>query len=366
MLASAESLGGATIGWYLLAAIGLIVVNGIYVAYEFAIITARRSTFESQSVSHRLSSRMALSSMSDLSTHLAGAQLGITMASLALGYVGEPAFAAMTESLLGEWVSPEMAEIVGLVLGFGTVIFLHLVLGEMVPKNIALAAPDATMRWLVIPYRAYLRLTRPIVASLNSMANITCRLVGIEPRDELVAIHSPGELASIVGRAGEKGSIAAGRADLLQKALRFAQRPVAEIATPIHQSPTLAIGATVSQVGQSVVDTNSERIFVLYPGSTLEVGGYVHARDLLAAQATGRLRAGSPVPADMIREIITLGADQSLIVALRVLRQRGRQVGLVVDGDTPVGLVTVEELTRALVASSSLDPQSDFEPDEAP
>ena len=361
IFASGESLAGSTIGWYLVAAVGLIIVNGIYVAYEFAVITARRSTFESDAVAHRWSSRLALSSMSDLSTHLAGAQLGITMASLALGYVGEPAFAALVEKVAGGWVSPDAAEVIGLILGFGTVIFLHLVLGEMVPKNIALAAPDATMRWLVIPYRAYLRVTRPFVALLNSMANAGCRMVGIEPRDELIAVHSTGELASIVDKAGERGSITAGRAELLQSALQFAQRPVCEVATPIGDAPTLAIGATVAQVGNLVVDTGSERIFVLYPGSLLEVGGYVHARDVLAAQATGRLRAGSPVPADMIREITTLGADQSLIVALRVMRQRGRQVGLVVDGESPVGLVTVEELTRALVRPSSLVSEQDLQ-----
>jgi CBS domain containing-hemolysin-like protein len=344
--AAEEALSGTTLAWFFAAAVVLIVLNGFYVAYEFAILAAKRSTFESPPMAARPTSRAALASMSDLTMQLAGAQLGITMASLALGYVGEPAFAALIEAAIGSSLSPEVTHGTGIVVSLTVVVFLHLVIGEMAPKNIALAAPDATLRWLVVPYRAYLALVRPFVVLLNGMANAGCRLVGVQPRNELVAVHSAAELAAIVSHAGEGGSIKADSAELLSGALDFARRAVGDLATPIDELATLRLGSTVAQAERVVASSGQERVPIAGPDQRLRLIGYVHARDLVSVDAS---RRQLPLPPDLVRQMAVVRSDRSLIEVLRALRRVRRQLALVVTDGEPVGLVSVEDLIRALI-----------------
>ena len=193
MMVGVEEVDGLAIGLALAVSLGLIVLNGFYVAYEFAVLAARRATFEDDGRASRIDAA-ARASLSDVSMQLAGAQLGITIASLALGRISEPALEVLIELVLGESVSPETARLIGVSVSLGVFTVLHLIFGEMVPKNIALAAPDATLRWLVIPYRFYLFLFRPVVRLLNGMANVSSRAVGIQPRDELKSVHTASEL----------------------------------------------------------------------------------------------------------------------------------------------------------------------------
>lgn len=347
VVASEEALTGSVLMWFFVAALALIALNAFYVAYEFAILAARRSTFESSPVAGTRTGRAALAAMSDLSMQLAGAQLGITMASLALGYVGEPAFESVIESVLGEALGPDVTRAIAIVLSLSIVVFLHLVLGEMVPKNIALAAPDSTMRWLALPYRLYLALFRPLIVMLNGMANAGCRLVGVEPRNELVAVHSAAELAAIVVHSGAEGAIGAEDAELLSGALDFAQRPVGEVATPIDEVPTLRLGATVAQAERVVASSGQERIPIAQPGQRYPFVGYVHARDLLGVAPELR---SAPLATDLVRSMAIVEDGRSLVEVLRTLRRVRRQMALVVDrGGDAVGIISVEEVIRALI-----------------
>lgn len=372
LLAAESRMSGTTLAWYLVAAVILIAVNGLFVAYEFGILAAKRSTFESPRVAGRASSRAALASMSDLSMQLAGAQLGITMASLGLGYVGEPAFGSLVSSLAGHAVSENVAHGIGVGVALAIVVFLHLVLGEMVPKNVALADPDQITRWLVLPYRGYLRVVRPFVRLLNAMANGGCRLLGVEPRDELVAVHSASELAAIVSHSGEEGAIEAEDAQLLSGALEFALRPVGEIATPLGELPTLRLGATAAQAERVVASSGQQRIPVLGPDRQRPIG-YVHARDLLGVASDRRT---SPLPSDLVRNMAIVRSDRSLVEVLRTLRRVKRQMALVVaDGET-VGVVSVEDVIGALLSpppagdpvsdERGLNPTGDGRPEFAP
>ncbi len=339
---------GSTIAWFLVAAAVLIALNAFYVAYEFAILAAKRSTFESSRHADTRTSRAVLGAMSDLSMQLAGAQLGITMASLALGYVGEPAFEVLIERVLGTTLAPELTTGIAIVLSLAIVVFLHLVLGEMVPKNIALAAPDSTMRWLVMPYRFYLMLFRPFVVALNAIANAGVRLFGVEPRNELVAVHSASELAAIVNHSSEEGVIEADDAQLLTGALEFAQRSVGEVATPLDEFPTLRLGSTVAQAERVIASSGQERIPIARSsGEHLPFIGYVHARDLLGI-STGR--RSSPIPTDLVRNMAVVREDRSLVEVLRTLRRVRRQLALVMgENNEAVGIISVEDVVRALI-----------------
>ena len=356
-LATEEAVSGGRVTLMFVAAAVLIALNAFYVAYEFAILAARRSTFESSRGASPRTSKAVLTSMSDLSMQLAGAQLGITMASLALGYVAEPAFEVVIEAILGTTFSPEVTRAIGIVVALSIVVFLHLVVGEMVPKNIALAAPDSTMRWLVLPYRLYLLIFRPFIVMLNAMANAGVRLVGVEPRDELVSVHTVSELQAIISLSGEEGAIKADDALLLAGALDFAQRPVAEVAAAPDEWRTLPLGATVAQAERIVVASGQERVPIVRPGRS-SAGrptfiGYVHARDLLGLRAEQR---SSPLPTDLVRAMLIVPADEPLAEVLRRLRRAGRQLALVENSaGQAVGIVSVEGVARALLRSPAVE-----------
>lgn len=333
--------------WSLVAAVLLIVANGFFVAYEFALIVAKRSDFEAAAQAGDVIAKAAVNSFQDLSVQLAGAQLGITMASLGLGYVGEPVLGHLFE----EWFAVSLSEDVSRVLGIGlalfVVAFFHLVIGEMVPKNIAIAAPAKTMRFLVLPYVAYLAPFRPITWLVSELANLGVRLFGIEPRDELVASHSLAELATIVSRSQVHGAIEADNAGMLQGALAFAQRPVMDIAIPIADVVTLRLGGSVAQAERVVRQTGERRLLVESPSlGKHRFVGYRHVKDLLAVSPEQRI---VPMTSDGIRQLAQVSADRSLVDVLRIMRRLKRQLALVVADGEPVGLVSVEDVIKALI-----------------
>lgn len=341
----AEEMDTVAVTIALVASVGLIVLNGFYVAYEFAVLAAKRSSFEDDT-RNRLTSAAARASLSDVSMQLAGAQLGITIASLALGRISEPALEGIIERLLGESVSPEAATVIGVTISLTVFTILHLIFGEMVPKNIALAAPDATMRWLVIPYRMYLFLFRPVVRLLNGIANLACRAVGIQPRDELQSVHTAAELVVIVAQATEGGAIDADDAEMLRGALDFAQRPVSEIATPLPDHPQVRLGATVRQLERAVASTGEGRILVLDPGRGSAPIGYIHVRDLLLIDPE---RRGAPMPSSYIRSMAVVGAEQPLVEVLLQLRSLEQHLAVVQSAEGPVGVVSQEQVVRAII-----------------
>jgi CBS domain containing-hemolysin-like protein len=338
------------IGLALTASIGLIVLNGFYVAYEFAVLAAKRASFEEGGRRSRIDAA-ARSSLSDVSMQLAGAQLGITIASLALGRISEPALEVVIEWALGESVSHDTARVIGVTVSLGVFTVLHLIFGEMVPKNIALAAPDATLRLLVVPYRLYLFLFRPVVRLLNGLANVSSRAVGIQPRDELRSVHTASELAAIVAHSSEGGAIEADDAEILKGVLAFAQRPVAEIATPLTEHPWVNLGATAGQLERAVASGGGGRVLVLDPRRGSTPIGYLHARDLLGIAPD---RRAAPVPADYVRNMAVVRADQPLVDVLLQLRRFRRHLALVQAPHGPVGVVSQEDVVRALIQAPDL------------
>ncbi|MEM7271696.1 MAG: CNNM domain-containing protein [Actinomycetota bacterium] len=354
MLAAEAEINVVAVSAALIAAVGLILLNGFYVAYEFAILAAKRSSFEDEGRA-RLSSRLARDSLADVSMQLAGAQLGITIASLALGRISEPALEVLIERALGETFSPEVTVAIGITLSLTVFTVLHLIFGEMVPKNIALVAPDATVRWLVLPYRFYLFLFRPVVQFLNGIANVASRAVGIEPRDELKSVHTASELAAIVAHSQAGGAIDEDDADILRGVLEFAQRPVGEIATPLPEHPSVFLGATLGQLERAAGATDGSRILVLDPGGDTPVG-YIHVRDLLSIDPAGRT---TPMPSALVRNMAVVDAELPLIEVLLRLRRLRRHLALVGSADRPIGVVSQEEVARAVIQPSEPPPPED-------
>ncbi len=343
--AEAGDINELAIGLALAASVGLIVLNGFYVAYEFAVLAAKRSSFEEDGRNSRIDA-LARESLSDVSMQLAGAQLGITIASLALGRISEPALEVLIELALGESVDADTARYIGIGVSLGVFTVLHLIFGEMVPKNIALAAPDATLRWLVLPYRLYLWAFSPVVRLLNGVANVCSRIVGIQPRDELQSVHTASELAAIVAHSSAGGAIKADDAEILQGVLDFAERPVGEVATPLSAHPSVNLGATAGQLERAVASGGTGRVLVLDPRQLSRPIGYLHARDLLEMPPE---RRGAPVPAELVRNMALVQADWSLVDVLIQLRRLRRPLALVQTESGPIGVISQEQVVRALV-----------------
>lgn len=333
-----------------IVSLGLILANGAFVAYEFALIAANRSQFETDS-DGRIS-RAVRTGFSDLSMQLAGAQVGITVCSLVLGFVAEPVVAHFIEGLIESSVSEDLTRVIGLVVALTIVSFLHLLVGEMIPKNIAISKPNVSLRWLVLPYQAYLALVRPFVRLLNWLAVVGVRLFGVEARDELMSSHTTAELATIVASAAETGSIDGESAVLLHGALDFAQRPVLGVASLLDDTATIRFGATSFQAERVVRSSGQTRVPVLAPArGQNRLVGYLHAKDLLAIDPEDRFR---PIPERMVRPMVLVRAEQPVIEVLRMMRSRRRQLAVVISEDGPVAVVSVEQIIRALIASNTV------------
>jgi len=192
-------------GTFLALGVALLLANAFFVAVEFALVASRRSALEPMAEAGDRSARRSLVAVDDLNLQLAGSQLGITMASLGLGAVAEPALAHVIESAIEQFgeVPDGVVRGIGFVVALSIVVFLHLVVGEMVPKSIAIAAPEEVLRRLSGLNRAYMVVFGPVIRVLNALANVGMRLIRVEPVDDRLSIHTAEELAGLLaqGRA---------------------------------------------------------------------------------------------------------------------------------------------------------------------
>jgi CBS domain containing-hemolysin-like protein len=330
----------------LLATLGLIAVNGFFVATEFALLAARRDRIEPEADEGRLAARHALRSMGSLGTMLAGSQLGVTIASLGLGAVAEPAVASLLERAFGSTsLSEEVVSTVSLVLALTLVVFLHLLFGEIMPKSLALAAPERLLLITVLPTRAFVWLFRPLIWALNAMARAGARLLGVEPADELRSARTAAEIGVMLEESRHEGLLEEDESALLAGALAFVGRCVGDVMVPVERvvsvgidDPVELVEATFREHGHSrlVVRTQDERMF-----------GFVHVKDVLSLPAGARTE---PLPRSAVRLTFSVQPDTELGAVLVRMRSAQRHLALVVDeARSVVGMVTLEEIVESIV-----------------
>jgi len=336
-------------GWLLAAAVGLLVANGFFVAVEFALIASRRAALEPLAAGGDRRARRALGFADHLNLQLAGSQLGITMASLGLGAVAEPALASLIESgieLVGD-VPEGFLHAIGFGLALTIVVFAHMVIGEMVPKNIAITAPERTLLGLSGLNRIYMALFGPVIRVLNALANGTMRLVGVEPEDERVTAHTADELARLLAESREGGILQDTAHDLLAGALDLGGKEVRSVMVPADRVVSVARDSTVADAEAAIVETGVTRLLVRGAGGAII--GFVHAKDLLALPGAARHR---PIPMGRIRRVLVLDTTAPLDVALVAMRRSRTHVATVVDpaaGRRFVGLATLEDVLESVV-----------------
>ncbi|GGL91288.1 hemolysin family protein [Nakamurella endophytica] len=331
---------------------GLVVVllglSAFFVAAEFALISARRTVIEPLAVGSARA-RVTLRAMEDVSVMMACAQLGITLCGVLLGALGEPAVATLLEPVFHDLGVPEgWLHPVALTVALLLVVFAHVALGEMVPKNVALAGPERTALLLAPPLRALATFLGPVVRGLNHLSNAVVRLLGKEPRDEVASAYTRDEVAGLVRESTEEGLLEAGDQQLIASALEFDTGRVESVLLPDAEVVALPVGTTPAEVERTCARTGFSR-FPLRDDSGRYVG-YLHIRDVVAIPPDRRDR---PVPPAVIRQLPVLAAGTELRAALDRMRRIGAHLAQVRRADAPVVEVATE---LAPVGAGATDP----------
>jgi CBS domain containing-hemolysin-like protein len=326
-------------------AVLLLALNFFFVGAEFALVAARRSQIEPIAQGGSRWAKVTLRAMEQVSVMMAGAQLGITICSVGLGAVGEPAVAHLLEpvfELVG--VPHGLVYPISFAIALTVVVYLHVVLGEMIPKNIALASPERAAVVLGPPLMVVVFVLKPVIVALNAVANTTLRLLRVEPKDEVSSTFTREEVAALVEESRGEGLIEAGEYDRLAGALGFTEKRVDAVIMPLGSLATVPRGATVADVEDLCASTGFSR-FPVRDGDDLV--GYLHIKDVLE---TDEERRGRVVDDKWIRPLAGVRATDLLHDALEVLQRKGAHMSRVVDDEGRVlGLATLEDVLEELV-----------------
>ncbi len=395
-------------GISLLVAVLLLLGNALFVGAEFAAISVRRAMLEPMAETSGMARRV-LADLRHLSMLLAGAQLGITLCSLGLGAVAEPAVAHLLEDLLDLLHVPEaLLHPIAFAVALTLVVFLHMVLGEMVPKNLSLASPERLALVLVPALAAFVRVTRPLIYSLNALANAGLSVLGVEPKNELDASHTPEELADIIAESRSEGLLDPEKHERLTGALALENLRARDVMIPLERLVSVSPAISADDLEDLAAETGYSRFPVatgargeqadpdtpaatrppavrplsrlsptralparMRPGSarpsaTLdgrELLGFVHAKDVLGLSAAARRQ---PLPLQRLRTMPVLRPDQPLSVVLTDLQRIGSHLGQVQAGGRTLGVVALEDVVEAFVGevedASHLDAEHDPQP----
>ncbi|MEU5424773.1 hemolysin family protein [Streptomyces olivoreticuli] len=328
----------------LIVGLGTLVVNAFFVGAEFALISVRRSQIEPHADLGDRRARSVLWGLRHISALMAAAQLGITLCTLVLGVVAEPAIAHLLEPVFHAVGLPVgLIHVVSFVIALAVATYLHMLFGEMVPKNVALAEPVRTALLLGPPLVTLARALRPVVFTINSLANALLKLMRVEPKDEVAATYSDDQLARIVADSSAAGLLDDRATERLRDALELGTRPVKDVVTPVEQVVSVPLGVTPEELERLSAESGFSRFPVL--DDTGRLIGYIHVKDAL--DTTPR---DQPFPLQRMRRIATVRAATPLDDVITTMSGTGTHLAAVIgDDDRPVGLVTLEDVLRELV-----------------
>ena len=330
----------------LLVALLLLLGNAFFVAAEFALVSARRTQIEPRAEAGSRVARTTLRAMENISLVIGVNQLGITVCSLVLGAVGEPAVAHLIEPVLHLAHVPEaFLHPVAFVLGLAVVVYLHVVMGEMIPKNIALAGPDRAALVLGPAIWAFVTVLRPVIVGINAIASAVLRLAGVTLMNEVSSTYTREEVAALVEESRGEGLLEADEYDRLAGALGFSEKTVASVLMPSDTLTVLHRGCTPADVEAMCAATGFSR----FPVSTEDgdLLGYLHIKDVLEPDDARRVQ---PVDDKWFRPFAHVTSEDSLHDTLETLQRRGAHMTRVVDRQgATLGLATLEDVIEELV-----------------
>ncbi|MGV4983507.1 hemolysin family protein [Streptomyces sp. NPDC001709] len=326
----------------LLFAALLVLANGFFVGAEFALVSVRRSQIEPLGTAR---ARQVLYGLERLPQMMAAAQFGITVCSLTLGAVAEPTVAHLLEPVFAAVHLPDgVVHPLGYVIALAAVVFFHLVIGEMVPKNLAMAAPEKAALWLSPGLVAFARLCKPITVALGACAQAILRLFRVEPKDEVEAVVTSEQLNRLLEDSGQAGLLGPEERERLEDALELGSRPVTDVLLRRETLVTVTPSVTPGEIVELTARTGYSR----FPVAATDKGpfmGYVHVKDVLDLEQSDRA-----VPQQVWRPMATLRAELLLDDALTVMRRAATHLAQVADASGKVlGLVALEDVLEMLV-----------------
>jgi CBS domain containing-hemolysin-like protein len=338
-------------GGALVLALGLVLANGFFVAIEFALVKVRQTQLEALAVQGRAGAATALGMRKQLDVWLSACQVGITLASLALGWVGEPAFSHLIEPAVLK-LAPDtasahaIARTVGVVIAFSIITFLHIVVGEQVPKTLAIAQAERTALLLAWPLRLFYVLFFPVIALLNGGTRLVLRLLGLEgTRSEHEEALSEDELRMIFSSSAEAGALQKQQAELLERALGMMEKTARQVLVPRSQMKALDLELPL-EANVASAHAAGHTWLPVVRGSLDRVEGLVNAKDLFYLLSRHELKSLAQVQ----RPVLFVPESVTLQQLLNEFRRRNKQIAIVVDehGGTS-GLVTLADVVAELV-----------------
>jgi CBS domain containing-hemolysin-like protein len=327
-------------------ALFLLMGNAFFVAAEFALVSARRTQIEPRAEEGSRLARTTLRAMENMSLVIGVNQLGITVCSLVLGAVAEPAVARLLEPALHAAHAPEsLQHPIAFTVGLAVVVYLHVVLGEMIPKNIALAGPDRAALVLGTPIWAIVSVAGPVIRGVNAMASAVLRLVGVRLMDEVSSTYTREEVAALVEESRGEGLLEDAEYDRLSGALGVTEKTVQTVLMRPETLQTIRRGSSGADVEALCAATGFSRFPVV--GDAGELVGYLHIKDVLETDGARRDR---PIEEKWIRPFAPVRSDDLLHDTLEKLQRRGAHMARVVDGQgSTLGVATLEDVIEELV-----------------
>ena len=342
----------------LLGLLALIAANAFFVAAEFAYVAVDRTQVDLEAEKGLRPARLAAGILRRLSFHLSGAQLGITIASLGVGVLIEPAVAPLFEPVFGSFLSERSAEVWSVVLALLVATVVQMVVGELVPKSVAVARPLSVSMRVAVPFRAFVLVFRPIISACNGAANALLRLVHVEPIDELSSVRSRKELQSIVRSSEAGGTLRHQTATLLDRTFRFGEKTAADALTPRMAVRSLPFDGLVGDLLVASEATGLSRFPVVRDHDLDEVVGVVHVKDILGLPPANR--RDEPLTA-ILRPVLMVPETKDLEDLMVELQDEGGQFAIVLDEyGSLAGIVTLEDLVEEIVGdiADEYDPAS--------
>ncbi|HEX5541376.1 MAG TPA: hemolysin family protein [Micromonospora sp.] len=333
--------------WGLLISGVLLLLNAFFVAAEFALVASKRYRLEQAAATGGRAARAALAGSRELSLMLAGAQLGITICTLGLGALAEPAIQGLLGPLLAAVGVPAAASRgIALIFALALVTFLHLVIGEMAPKSWAITDPERAALLLALPFRAFARVSRPVLSALNGLANTMLRLVRVSPQAQLAQVHGPEELRILLEQSREHGLLPVDQHEMLASMLELQGTRVADVMEPVGRIVAVNWDDSAHRVEE--VSRSSGRSRMAVRGANGEVVGVVHVREAVRATTAGRLVTAG----ELMIGPATLSAAATITEAVAAMQAERAHLAFVVDGTQvgrPVGFVALEDLLEEVI-----------------